>query len=165
MWCYEGKQMSHYLYSRAIELGKNNAARGSKQLYLTVYSIAFITTGCICACEVKVSDPCSHESFSALMKTPLVQLLEHQELRQAPATLDLPLRARIPRWGGTAVLGDDRAWDGWVLNRGCRGRLALKRRRGIFNWRTQLCCCGPAIAPLHLGCLSFKAEESLKMKH
>lgn len=60
--------MSHYLYSRAIELGKNNTARGSKQSYLTVYSITFITTGCICACEVKVSDLCSHESFSALMK-------------------------------------------------------------------------------------------------
>lgn len=60
--------MSHYLYSRAIELVKNNTARGNKQSYLAVYSITFITTGCICACEVKVSDPCSHESFSALMK-------------------------------------------------------------------------------------------------
>lgn len=60
--------MSHYLYSRAIELGKNNTARGNKQSYLAVYSITFITTGCICACEVKVSDPCSHESFSTLMK-------------------------------------------------------------------------------------------------
>lgn len=60
--------MSHYLYSRAIELGKNNTARGNKRSYLTVYSVPFITTGCICACEVKVSDPCSHESFSVLMK-------------------------------------------------------------------------------------------------
>lgn len=61
--------MSHYLYYSAIELGKNNTTRGNKQSYLTVYSITFITTGCICTCQVKVSDPCSHESFPMLMKT------------------------------------------------------------------------------------------------
>lgn len=67
--CYEGKQMSHYLCYNAIELGKNSPTRGDMQSYLTVYSITFITTGCICTCQVKVSNPGSHESFSALMKT------------------------------------------------------------------------------------------------
>lgn len=46
--CYEGKQMSHYLCYNAIELGKNSPTRGDMQSYLTVYSITFITTGCIC---------------------------------------------------------------------------------------------------------------------
>lgn len=132
MWCYEGKQMSHYLYSRAIELGKNNTARGSKQLYLTVYSVTFITTGCICACEVKVSEPCSHESFSALMKiTPgaacwstnssgsLLALLTHLYEPQFTG------EAGRWRWG---TLG---AWEGWEPNRGCWWRWALGRRRVI----------------------------------
>lgn len=61
--------MSHYLYYSAIQLGKNNITRGNKQSYLTVYSTTFITTGCICTSQVKVSDPRSHESSSVLMKT------------------------------------------------------------------------------------------------
>lgn len=154
--------MSHYLYSRATELGKNTTTRGNNQLYLTVYSVTFITTGCICACEVKVSDPCSHESFSALMENTPGAACWNTNSSGRLVTLLTPEHNSQVRQNGRG--GDIGAWDGWELNRGCWWRWALRRRRIIFNWMTKQCCCGPAIAPLHVGCLSFKAEESFKMK-
>jgi len=102
--------MSHYLYYSAIELGKNNTTRGNKQSYLTIYSITFITTGCICTCQVKVSDPCSHESFSVLMKTTPMQRVQTPT---APADDSIrltlfcqpELTGEAPRLGGIQGLG------------------------------------------------------------
>ena len=72
--------MSYCLCYNATELSENSPTRGSKHSYPAVYSVTFITTGCMCTHQVKVSVPCSHEARLALMETSVLQCAQHRLL-------------------------------------------------------------------------------------
>lgn len=112
---------------------------------ISVYSITFITTGCICTCQVKVRNPGLHESFSALMKTTPASAGSGSGLLGLGAQAgQMRCGHRREAWSAGTGVGTDH-WR--------RADKFKVEDKALLLHHTQ-------VVALHLGCWSYKPKRS-----